>query len=263
MVRVLGSIWQAGSDLMLATLNFFYGITHSYGLSIILLTIVVRLLLHPLTHKQLVSMRKMQQIQPRLRTLQEKYGDDKAKLNQELMKLYKDEGINPAAGCLPMLLQLPIMILLFRLLMTYDFGNISFMGVSLAGSVLSTMAAALGIPAEKIGITMVLSAIASNPVGLLNVSVYAGNLLLLIGITVLTWLQQKFSGSTGNPQMAFMNWFMPLFLAFICLSLPGGVLLYWGVSSLIGVAQQWWVQRTVKVQLQEKPVLYKNKPPTA
>jgi YidC/Oxa1 family membrane protein insertase len=63
--------------------------------------------------------------------------------------------------------------------------------------------------------------------------------------------------------MAFMNWFMPLFLAFICLSLPGGVLLYWGVSSLIGVAQQWWVQRTVKVQLQEKPVLYKNKPPTA
>ena len=137
------------------------------------------------------------------------------------------------------------------------------MGVSLAGSVLSTMAAALGISAEKVGITMVLSAIASNPVGLLNVSVYAGNLLLLIGITVLTWLQQKFSGSTGNPQMAFMSWFMPLFLAFICLSLPGGVLLYWGVSSLIGVAQQWWVQRTVKVQLQEKTVLYKNKPPTA
>lgn len=255
----MGSLWKAGGDLMLAVLNFFYGLTHSYGFSIILLTLAIRLLLHPLNHKQMVSMQRMQKIQPRLKTLQEKYGNDKEKLNQETMRLYKENKVNPAAGCLPLLVQLPILILLFRALMNFDFGSIPFFGVDLMGSVLSTMGTALGVTAEKVGITNILSGIAANPAGLANFSVYGGNLILMVIIGFLTWFQQQLSAGS-NPQMAFMNWFMPVFLAFICLSLPGGVLLYWGVSSAVGVFQQWWIKKKTQVEMDEKPILYKNKP---
>ncbi|HRV99721.1 MAG TPA: YidC/Oxa1 family membrane protein insertase, partial [Aminobacteriaceae bacterium] len=88
---------------------------------------------------------------------------------------------------------------------------------------------------------------------------YLPNLLLLLGIGFLTWYQQQLTAS-GNPQMAMMNWFMPLFLTFICLSLPGGVLLYWGVSSLLGVVQQLSMSRKTKAEMQQKPVLFKDKP---
>ena len=105
----------------------------------------------------------------------------------------------------------------------------------------------------------VLTGIAANPAGLAQVSVYLPNLLLLIGIGVVTWYQQQLSAS-GNPQMAMMNWFMPLFLTFICVSLPGGVLLYWGVSSVMGVVHQVRVTRQTAREMQEKPVLFKDKP---
>lgn len=257
----MGALWKAGGDMMLAILNFFYGLTHSYGLAIILLTLVIRILLHPLNHKQMVSMQRMQKLQPRMKVIQEKYAHDKEKLNQEIMKLYKENKVNPAAGCLPLLVQLPILILLFRALMNYDFGSIRFLGVELMGSVLSTLAHAVGMaPDASIGVMAVLSGVAANPAGLVNVGAYGGNLILLVVIAFLTWFQQQLS-SAGNPQMAMMNWFMPLFLAFICLSLPGGVLLYWGVSSLAGVGQQWWLHRKTALEMQEKPSLFRNKPP--
>ncbi len=255
----MGALWKAGGDFMLAVLNFFYGLTHSYGFAIILLTLCIRLLLHPLNHKQMVSMQRMQKIQPRLKTLQEKYANDKEKLNQETMRLYKENSVNPAAGCFPLLVQLPILILLFRALMNFDFGSIRFFGVDLMGSVLSTMGTALGVTADKIGFMDVVTGITTNPAGLAQFGVYGGNLVLMIIIAFLTWFQQQLSAGS-NPQMAFMNWFMPIFLAFICLSLPGGVLLYWGVSSAVGVFQQWWIKRKTKAEMEEKPVLYKNKP---
>lgn len=257
----MGSLWQSGSDLLLGVLNFFYGISHSYGVAIILLTILVRVLLYPLSHKQLVSMKKMQQIQPRLKTLQEKYKDDKQKLNQEVMKLYREYGVNPAAGCLPLLVQLPILILLFKVIMNYDFGEEFFLGISLKHSLLSLMSQALGVVTAKAGVMTVISGIVSNPAGLLNFGLYGGTLILWLLIGFVTWFQQKIT-TTGaaSEQMAFMGWFMPLFMMFICLSLPGGVLLYWGVSSLIGVVQQVWVQRRTSVEISQKPVLYKDKP---
>ena len=105
----------------------------------------------------------------------------------------------------------------------------------------------------------VLSAVLTNPAGLSHVSFYLGNLILLIGISVLTWAQQKLSGG-NNPQMAMMNTIMPFFMAFICLSMPGGVMLYWGLSSLIGVGQQYFVMKKTSEQLAVKPTLHKNKP---
>lgn len=255
----LGTLWNAAGDLLLKTLNLFYGLTHSYGLAIILLTILVRVILHPLNQKQLVSMQKMQKIQPRIKALQEKFGNDKQKLNEETMKLYKENSVNPAAGCLPLIVQLPILILLFRVLTNFKFGGVSFLGVGLEESVLSTMAKALELNVQTPGFTALLTGIASNPAGLLKVGLYGPNLLLLVSIGFLTWFQQHLSASS-NPQMAFMNWFMPVFLTFICLNLPGGVLLYWGVSSLMSVFQQWRVVKTTEVEMEKKPTLFKNKP---
>jgi YidC/Oxa1 family membrane protein insertase len=262
----LGAIWNGASDLLLMILEFFYGLTNSFGMAIVLLTIAVRIALYPLNQKQMVSMQQMQKIQPRLKVLQEKYANDKEKLNQETMRLYKENKINPAAGCLPLLVQLPILILLFNVLRTYDFAGTSFLGIILGSSTTAGLAQAVGVAADptgNYGLMSVLTGIIQNPSGLSNAGLYMGNLILLISISFLTWAQQKLSSAGANPQMAMMNTIMPFFMAFICLSMPGGVMLYWGLSSLIGVAQQYFVMKKTKEELQVKPVLHKNKPTPA
>lgn len=261
-MKVLGAIWNGASELLLMILEFFYGLTNSFGLAIVLLTVAVRIVLYPLNQKQMTSMQQMQKIQPRLKVLQEKYANDKEKLNQETMRLYKENKVNPAAGCLPLLVQLPILILLFNVLRTYDFAGTSFMGIILGSSTTAGLAQAVGVaadPSGNYGVMSVLTGILKNPAGLSNAGLYIGNLILLISISFLTWAQQKLSSGT-NPQMAMMNTIMPFFMAFICLSMPGGVMLYWGLSSLIGVVQQYFVMSKTKQELQVKPVLHKNKP---
>lgn len=261
----MGAIWSGASDLLLMILEFFYGLTNSFGMAIVLLTVAVRIALYPLNQKQMTSMQQMQKIQPRLKVLQEKYANDKEKLNQETMRLYKENKVNPAAGCLPLLVQLPILILLFNVLRTYDFAGTSFMGIILGSSTTAGLAQAVGVAADptgNYGLMSVLTGILQNPSGLSNAGLYIGNLILLIGISFLTWAQQKLS-SGSNPQMAMMNTIMPFFMAFICLSMPGGVMLYWGLSSLMGVAQQFFVMKKTKEELQVKPVLHKNKPASA
>ncbi|MDO5562116.1 MAG: YidC/Oxa1 family membrane protein insertase [Synergistaceae bacterium] len=248
--------------MLLQILEFFYGLTNSFGLSIVLLTIVVRIVLYPLNQKQMTSMQQMQRIQPRLKVLQEKYANDKTKLNEEMMRLYKENHVNPAAGCLPLLVQLPILILLFNVLRTYDFAGTSFMGILLGSSTTSGLAQAVGVAEGTqgtAGVLAVLNGVLNNPAGLANVGLYLPNLLLLISISFLTWAQQKLTGG-DNPQMATMNTIMPIFMAFICLSMPGGVMLYWGLSSLMGVAQQYFVMKKTKEELAIKPTLHKNKP---
>lgn len=250
-------------------LTTFYNMTGSWGLAIIILTIVVRLAMHPLTQKQMVSMQRMQKLQPRLKILQDKYKDDKETLNREVMALYKDNKINPAAGCLPLLIQLPVFILLYSQLTKHGFTDATFLTIHLDGSVLSTIAKAInlvdattGIPIakEQLGFVMVVFSAASNPALLFaNIGMWLPNTILLLVIAFLTWLQQHLS-SSGNPQMAMMSWFMPIFLTFICLSLPGGVLLYWGVSSLMGVVHQLGVVRKTNREMQEKPALFQEKP---
>ena len=261
-MKVLGAIWSGASELLLTILEFFYGLTNSFGLAIVLLTIAVRIVLYPLNQKQMTSMQQMQKIQPRLKVLQEKYANDKEKLNQETMRLYKENKVNPAAGCLPLLVQLPILILLFNVLRTYDFAGTSFMGIILGSSTTAGLAQAVGVAADptgNYGVLSVLTGILKNPAGLSNAGLYIGNLILLISISFLTWAQQKLSSGT-NPQMAMMNTIMPFFMAFICLSMPGGVMLYWGLSSLMGVVQQYFVMSKTKQELQVKPALHKNKP---
>jgi YidC/Oxa1 family membrane protein insertase len=238
--------------------------------------------MHPLTQKQMNSMKKMQELQPRMKMLQEKYANDKEMQSKMVMELYKENKVNPATGCLPLLIQLPIFILLYSVLRRHGFSDATFLTVHLDGSVITTIAEAIGladpetglrIPIKvleagtgyeilnpQLGVVMVLySAMTNLPLLFANLTTWLPNTMLLIVISFLTWYQQRLS-STGNPQMAMMNWFMPLFLAVICLSLPGGVLLYWGVSSLIAVVSQVLVMRKTSMDMQKKPVLLKEKP---
>jgi YidC/Oxa1 family membrane protein insertase len=258
---------------MLRLLEFLYSFTGSWGLAIILLTLLIRLVLHPLTQKKMNSMQKMQKLQPRLKVLQEKFKNDKDALNRETMALYKENKINPAAGCLPLLVQLPIFILLYRSLTAHDFSGATFLTVQLDGSVYSTLAKALQIglspeaisilrldaPAGELGITIIGNSLFNNASGLLNFTLWLPNAVLLAVISFLTWYQQKLSAA-GNPQMAMMTWFLPVFMTFICLNLPGGVLLYWGVSSLLGVVHQAYMSKKTKLEMEEKPLLFKDKP---
>ena len=292
----MGYIWDQLKLFLLKLMELLYGLTSfalpdslAWGLAIILMTIIVRILMHPLTQKQMVSMQRMQKIQPMIKVLQDKYGDDKEALNREMMALYKENKVNPASGCLPLIIQLPIFILLYSVLYgltrgdfnyldfwkNVDFNNITFLGINLGGSVLTTIANAIKlqdasgnlIPAEQLGIVMLLFSVFANittsfPMLFANFEVICSwlpNLLLLILIGYLTWYQSHIS-SAGNSQMAMMTWFMPLFLTFICFSIPGGVLLYWGVSSLMGIIHQVRVMRKTRVEMSQKPVLLKEKP---
>ena len=275
-------MWAQAKALLLGLLQIIHnGITSvgistnfAWGLAIIALTLLVRLLMHPLTAKQMASMQKMQKLKPQLDVLQEKYKDDKDRLNQETMALYKDNKVNPASGCLPLIIQLPIFILLYGVLYdltkTEAFTDVTFLGVNLGGSVLTTVANALNlvdesgvrIPDEQLGFIMVfLSSFTNLSLLFSNVGMWLANFILLVLIAYLTWLQQHLT-SAGNSQMAMMNWFMPLFLTFICFGLPGGVLLYWGVSSLMGIVHQMRVSKKTSEEMSVKPTLYKEKPKT-
>lgn len=261
----MGAIWSGAGNMLLTIIEFFYSVTNSYGLAIVLLTILVRIALYPLNQKQLTSMQHMQKIQPRLKVIQEKYADDKEKMTEETMRLYRENKVNPAAGCLPLLVQLPILILLFNVLRTYNFAaDSTFLGVLLGGSTTAGLAQAVGVTATPNGtysLLAVLMGVMKNPLGLVHISLYLPNLILLVSISFLTWAQQKLSGG-DNPQMATMNTIMPFFMGFICLSMPGGVMIYWGLSSLIGVIQQYFVSSKTKKELAVKPNLHKNKPAT-
>lgn len=255
----MGALWHGAEELLHIILEQLYGITNSYGTAIVLLTLFIRLLLYPLNQKQMVSMQAMQKIQPKLKMLQEKYADDRQKLGEETMRLYREYHINPAAGCMPMLVQLPILILLFQVLRKYDFGDAAYFGIFRLGtSTVNGLSQACGGAATE-SIAVALKAVFANPAGLANVQQYGGNLFLLVAIALLTVYQQKMT--TGdNPQMATMNTVMPIFMAFICLSMPGGVMIYWGLSTLIGVVQQYFVVKNTKLEMANKPALHKNKP---
>ena len=274
-------LWEMISNWVASFLETLYSYTGSWGIAIILFTLLVRVATHPLTKKQMDSMQKMQRLQPQIKVLQEKFKNDKEALSRETMQLYKDNKISPLAGCLPLIIQIPIFILLFQVLnrlVSMESFSATFLGVDLGGSVYSTVVAACnatteglteeviknlailkGMSSTNLGITNVGYAVLNNPAGLYNLSYYFANSALLLVIGFLTWYQQRLTAS-GNPQMAAMNIIMPIFLTWICLSFPGGVLLYWGTTSLLGVIQQLNTSKRTKKEMEEKPTLYKDKP---
>jgi YidC/Oxa1 family membrane protein insertase len=237
--------------LMGRGLSFFYNLIPSYGLAIILLTVAVRLVMLPLTIKQTRSMQEMQKLQPEVKRLQAKYkGGDRQKMNEEMMKLYKEHKVNPLGGCLPLLLQLPIFLALYRVFAGCGAHNVKVCPITQVGTKYLPAGSALtkAINAGKagfLGMNLGLAPMAavraagSFPGSLVHVLPY---FLLILLMVVTTWYQQKQiqAVSTGQQaqQMQMMGKIMPLVLGVFSLNLPAGVSIYWVASNVWTIAQQ-------------------------
>lgn len=251
-------------DLIASVLAWFYELIPSYGMAIVLLTLTVMVILTPLTLKGTRSMIGMQRLQPEMRKLQLQYKDDRQKLNEELLKFYKEHKINPVGGCLPLLLQMPVFIVLYRVIsgLTQTSGTGATIGSVLAGGEpekffepayldrTSELYQALSHDTEmrSVGINLADSASRALSEGGF---VHALPLLVLILLVAGTsYIQQKqVSGrnpnSPMNPQQQMLLRIMPAFFAFISLGLPGGVVLYFFVSNLYRMGQQAFITRTM------------------
>ena len=259
----MGSLWSSLGDIFASIIVFFYSFTHNYGVSIILMTILIRLILYPLMQKQMVSMREMQKIQPLMKEVQERYKNNKEKLNQELMKLYKEHKVNPMGGCLPLLIQMPILILLFQVLRVFEYkdnlGNI--------------VGGFLWIPNQveiilKDGLHKVVGGLAAPeqliPLGkgIFGIQ-YLGIMPFLIGVSM--FYQQKMTtapstttgkeGGSAEQTQKMMTIMMPLLIAFMSFTLPSGLTLYWLVSTLLGIGQQYFINKKIPTEVTDLKAL--------
>ena len=209
-----GSLFQPIEDLLGFVLQLLFNLTDitgfgSYGMAIILLTIIIKMLLYPLTVKQVKSMKAMQELSPKMKKLQEKYKDNPQLMQQKLGELYKDAGVNPLAGCLPLLVQMPILMGMYYALYNFQYPS-------------EEAAAFLWLPSM------------SNPDPLY---------ILPILSAFTTWLQQKMTTTEMNAQMKIMMTVMPLFIGWISLNFPSGLVLYWVTMNIVQITQQWWMYR--------------------
>ena len=210
----MNQLFDAITRALHGTLQFFYGFAHDYTIAIILLTLAVKLVLHPLTRAQLRSMKRMQIVAPHVETLRRKHKDDPKALNQEIMALYRAHNVNPMMGCLPMLVQMPVFIALWRLLYVKGLfgGNAAVFGISWMrldevpnlGKMLTAVAA--GHPEQFVLLIF--------PV--------------LVGVTM--YFQQRMS--ITDPQQARMFIFMPIMMAYFATIYPIGVSVYMITSTL-------------------------------
>ncbi|MCC7202101.1 MAG: membrane protein insertase YidC [Nitrospirae bacterium] len=200
--------WELGPISWLAkglfyVLQIFHKYSGNYGISIIVLTAVIKIIFVPLTYKSMKSMKDMQKLQPELQKLQKKYKDDRAELNKAMMEMYKTHKVNPLGGCLPMLLQLPVFIGLYNLLAS---------SIELRQSPLFLWVKDLSL---------------KDPYYVLPI---------IMGISML--LQQKMSPTTVDPTQAKIMLIMPVIFTFFFLNFPSGLVLYWLVNNLLTVGQQ-------------------------
>ncbi len=211
----------------------------NYGVGIIVLVILVRVLLHPLTKKSQVSMLKMQKLQPEIKKLQAKYADDKATLNQEMMRMYKEQGANPMLGCLPMLLQLPILIALFTgINATVQLRHAAFLPVWI-----TDMAAPDALFSWDKSLPLIGNTFNLLPI-LLSVAMYFQTKMNP------SMNQQAASSSndTMQQQQKMMKWMMPIMMLFFFYRAPSGLTLYFMASTAAGVVDQMLVRRHIRNQ---------------
>ena len=215
-------------------MNWLVQIVGDYGYAIIAFTIITKLLLLPINIKQTHSTKRMNDIQPKMKAIQEKYKNDKEKLNEKLMELYKEEKYNPASGCLPALIQLPIVIALFNVLrdpVKYVFGSEQAYNVIQKGFWWMT----------NIGL-------AETKATLLMIGGFGIPLLAIIsGVT--TYIQMKMvSPNTKDPTQSSMIKMMPIMFAYITYTVPAGLAIYWIVGNLFTIAQQYIMLRNKPAQ---------------
>jgi YidC/Oxa1 family membrane protein insertase len=205
---------------LLYVLHFFHRFTSSYGIDIILLTVVIKILMAPLTHKSFVSMKQMQKLAPQMEKLKERHKDDKEKLNREIMELYRRNGVNPLGGCLPMALQFPVFIGLYNALSTpIELRHAPFLWIQ-----------DLSQPDWK-----------ALPIHVAGWDFGIPVLTILMGASM--FIQQWMTPSAGDPNQRKLMLMMPLIFTFMFVTFPAGLTIYWLVNNILSIAQQYWINR--------------------
>jgi len=193
---------------LLHILKFFYSFFGNYGVSIILLTVIIKLLFWPLTHKSYASMKDMQKLQPEMQKIRDKFKNDRERQNRELMELYKTHRVNPLGGCLPMVVQIPVFFALYKVLMD---------AIELRQAPFALWITDLSLK-DPYYVTP-----------------------LIMGVTM--FIQQKLTPSTMDPTQAKVFMLMPIIFTFLFLNFPSGLVLYWLVNNLLTILQQYIIHK--------------------
>ena len=214
-------------------LIFFKNISGNFGVSIILLTLLIKLVFFPLANKSYIAMQKMKELQPQLLRIKETYKNDKVKLNQEMMALYKREKVNPAAGCLPILIQIPVFFALYKIL---------FVSLEMRQAPFYFWIHDLSI-ADPTSILNLFGLLPYDPNFLpkiINIGIWP----LIMGGTM--WLQQRLNPQPTDPVQAKIFTFLPIFFTFILAPFPSGLVIYWTANNVLSMAQQILIKKRME-----------------
>ena len=226
-VMSLGAAWiirPISEYVIIPLFKILHYVIANYGIVLIIFALIIKIVLYPLTKSSMVSMRKMQALQPMMDEIKEKYKDDPQKMNQQVMRLYKEYGVNPAGGCLPLILQMPILYALWAVFSaTIELRQASFFGwIHDLSS--PDVVATLPFQIPIFGINQI------------------SGLALLMGITM--FIQQKMS--VKDPRQKAMVWMMPVLMTLLFNSFPAGLNLYYFMFNALSIGQQWWMNKTHK-----------------
>ena len=216
-------------------ISWLFGMFGNFGLAIIVFTIIVRLLLFPLANKSYKSMAKMRQLSPKIQQMREDYGDDRQRLNKEMMELYKREKVNPAAGCLPILLQIPIFFALYKVLyVSIEMRHAPFYGWIQDLSAVD--------PTSVFNLFGLLPYSTDFIPQFLSIGVWP----ILMGISMA--VQMRLNPPPPDPIQAKIFQWMPVFFTFLLAGFPAGLVIYWTWNNILSIAQQWWITRNLEKQ---------------
>ena len=212
--------------------DYFFKLSGNFGVAIIIITILIRLTFFPLANYSFKSMAKMKAVQPEMTRLKDLYKEDKVKMQQEIMALYKKEQINPASGCLPVLIQIPFFFAIYKMLfISLEMRHQPFFGwiKDLSAQDPTSLFNFFGL-------------IPWSPPSFLIIGIWP----ILMGLSM--WVQQKLNPAPTDPIQAKIFMFFPVFLTVILASFPSGLVLYWTVNNILTIAQQWFIMKRTKVK---------------
>jgi YidC/Oxa1 family membrane protein insertase len=214
-------------------LQWLHGLVGNFGIAILIMTVLLRGILFPLANKSYASMSKMKALQPKMKELQAKFADDKARLNEEMMALYKSEKVNPMSGCLPIFIQIPIFFALYKVLyVTIEMRQAPFYG----------WIHDLSAP-DPTNIFTLFGLIPWNPPAMMMLGIWP----LIMGVTM--WLQQKLNPQPADPVQARMFMILPFVFTFMLASFPAGLVIYWAWSNVLSIIQQWVIMKRMGVKV--------------
>ncbi|MEE8189300.1 MAG: membrane protein insertase YidC, partial [Kiloniellales bacterium] len=230
-------------------LHYLNGMFGNFGLAILILTVGIKLVFFPLANKSYVSMAKMRKLQPEMLKLRERFKEDKQRLNQEMMALYRKEGANPASGCLPIVIQIPVFFALYKVMfVSIEMRHAPFYGwiKDLSASDPTSILNLFGIMPWDVP--------ALGPLQIISLGIWP----IVMGLTMV--LQQRLNPQPTDPVQAKIFLFMPLMFMFLLAQFPAGLVIYWTWNNVLSMAQQMFIMHRAGVPIGRNP---KPKPKTS